>query len=257
VSASKLPIFDAVPVAGLIVSAGIVAGELIIGLDDGSLIRAGVVQGPQGLQGPQGPVGATGRPGTDGNTILSSNGRPRPDLGRDGDYCIDRVNWEIFHKENGVWGKGQPLLVAGTLGGLDQGGKQIKGGPGRFFPMGGASSGVFLPPDPGTGGLEPIIGNGQPLGANIWSPIAIDADGDLMEVTVYFRRSGGNEVYTCKAIAYRANTIGNLAIAWEAAQPQTLPFTVEFDAQVAGSQLTLRVRSNTNWEEVRGRVNML
>jgi hypothetical protein len=61
-------------VAGLIVSAGIVSGQLILGLDDGSIVNAGVVQGPQGLQGPQGPMGATGRPGTDGNTVHSSNG---------------------------------------------------------------------------------------------------------------------------------------------------------------------------------------
>jgi len=239
-----------------IVSAAVVSGELIIGLSDGSVIRAGYVQGPQGLQGERGPIGATGRAGADGNTVHSSNGRPRPDLGRDGDFCIDRVNWEIFHKENGVWGKGQPLLVAGTLGGLDQGGKRIKGGPGRFFPMGGTSSAVAAPPPVGDG-LDPIVGNGQPLGANVWSPVAIDADGDLMEVTLYFSRSGGNEVYTCKVIAYRANTFANLTIAWESAQPQNLPYQVEFDAQVAGAQLTLRVRSNTNWEEVRGRVNML
>jgi hypothetical protein len=240
-----------------LISAAIISGELILGLSDGGIIRAGFVQGPQGLQGERGPMGATGRPGTDGNTVLSSNGRPRADLGRDGDYCIDRINWEIFYKESGTWGKGQPLLVAGTLGGLDQGGKQIKGGPGRFFPMGGASSGVFLPPDPGTGGLEPIIGNGQPLGANIWSPIAIDADGDLMEVTMYFSRSGGNEVYTCKVIAYRANTIGNLTIAWESAQPLNLPYTVEFNAVINGQELQLNVRSSTNWEAVRGRVSKL
>ena len=32
-----------------VASAAIVSGELIIGLDDGQIIRAGYVQGPQGL----------------------------------------------------------------------------------------------------------------------------------------------------------------------------------------------------------------
>ena len=225
-------------------------------MDDGSLLRVGYVQGPQGLQGERGAVGATGRPGADGRTIHSSNGRPRPDLGVDGDFCIDRVNWEIFFKENGTWGRGQSLLVGGELGGLDQGGKTVKGSP-RFFPMGGVSSAVAPAPPTTAGGLDPIIGNGNPFGASVWSPVAIDPDGDLMEVTLYFSRSGGNEVYTCKVICYRANTLGNLTVAWESAQPQTLPYTVEFDAQVAGTQLQLNVRSSTNWEAVRGRVSKL
>ena len=237
--------------AGLIVSAGIVSGELIIGLDDGSIIRAGVVQGPAGLQGERGPIGATGRPGLDGRTIHSSNGRPRPDLGVDGDFCIDRVNWEIFYKESGSWGKGQSLLVGGDLGGLDQG-KVVKGSP-RFFPLGGASASVAPLPQTGDG-LDPIIGNGQPLGANIWNPVAVDPDGDLMEVTFYFSRAGGNEVYVCKVIAYRANTIGDLTVAWESLTPDTLPYTVEFDAPVSGTELTLRIKSSVGWEQIRGKI---
>jgi len=244
--------------AGLVASAAIVSGELIIGLSDGSIIRAGYVQGPQGLTGERGPMGNTGRPGVDGNTVLHSTGRPRPDLGRDGDFCIDTVNWEIFYKDNGRWGKGQPLLVsADRLGGLDDGGKRMKGGPGRFFPMGGVSSGVNPTPAGGGGGLEEIIGNGNPLGANVWSPIAIDDDGDLMEITLFMSADGGNKVYTCKVIAYRANTIGNLTIAWESSSPDDLAHVTEFDAQVAGNQLTVRMRSNMAWSEVRGTVNKL
>ena len=237
-----------------IVSAGIVAGELIIGLSDGSLIRAGIVQGPQGLQGERGAIGATGKPGLDGRTIHSSNGRPRADLGVDQDFCIDRVNWEIFYKEAGSWGKGQSLLVGGGLGGLDQG-KVVKGSP-RFFPMGGASSSVAALPPVGEG-LEPIIGNGGPLGANTWTPLAIDDEGDLIETTLYFSRAGGNEVYVAKVIAFRANTTGNLTIAWEAAQPTSMTYVVTFDAVVIGAQLTVRVQSDTSWESIRGRVSKL
>jgi hypothetical protein len=75
-----------------------------------------------------------------------------------------------------------------------------------------------------------------------------------MEVTLYFSRVGGNEVYVCKVVVFRANTIGDLTVAWEAAVPDTLSHTVEFDAPVNGTELTLRVRSNVAWEEIRGKV---
>jgi hypothetical protein len=245
-------------VAGLIVSAGIVEGELILGLDDGSLIKAGQVKGPQGLRGEQGSKGDTGKPGQDGNTVHHSAGRPGPDLGRDGDHHVNTVEWEWSIKESGKWGKGQPLLAerSNPKGGATHS-DRWKAGGGRFFPMGGTSASVTQPPAPAQGGLEPILSNGQALGANIWNPVAIDNDGDLMEVTMFFSRSGGNEVYTCKVIAYRANTIGNLTIAWESAQPLSLPYTVEFNAVVTGQALQLNVRSSTGWEAVRGRVSKL
>ena len=93
-----------------VASAAIISGDLIIGLSDGSIINCGRVQGPQGLDGPAGPIGAPGRPGQDGNTILTSEGFPRPDVGTNGDYIIDKVSWTIYGpKANGVWGTGTPL----------------------------------------------------------------------------------------------------------------------------------------------------
>ena len=93
-----------------VASAAIISGDLIIGLSDGSIINCGRVQGPQGLDGPAGPIGAPGRPGQDGNTILTSEGLPRPDVGTNGDYIIDKVSWTIYGpKANGVWGIGTPL----------------------------------------------------------------------------------------------------------------------------------------------------
>lgn len=243
--------------AGLIVSAGIVEGQLILGLSDGQVIRAGIVQGPQGLRGEPGSKGDTGRPGQDGNTVHHSAGRPRPDLGRDGDHHVNTIEWEWSIKENGVWGKPQPLLAerANPTGALSQQDRLRMGG-GRFFPIGGAGSSVTVP-SATQGGLERIIGYGQPLGANTWSAVALDADGDLMECTLYFSRAGGNEVYVAKVIAFRANTLGNLTVAWEAASPDTLSYVVDFDAPVVGSELTLRIRSNTNWEVIRGVVSKL
>lgn len=94
-----------------VVSAAVVSGELIIGLDDGSIIRAGYVQGPQGLSGPQGPMGATGSRGTDGNTIHTVKGPPPADLGKDGDYAINNRDWFIFGpREGGRWGAGKGML---------------------------------------------------------------------------------------------------------------------------------------------------
>ena len=94
-----------------VASAAIIEGQLIIGLDDGTIIRAGYCQGPQGLKGDPGPIGATGDPGADGNTIHTVAGTPRNDMGRDGDYAIDNVNWRIYGpKSGGVWGKAKEML---------------------------------------------------------------------------------------------------------------------------------------------------
>ena len=94
-----------------VVSAAIIEGSLIIGLSDGSIINCGFVQGPQGLSGPQGPMGSTGDSGTDGNTILTFAGTPGNEMGSDGDYAIDNINWRIYGpKSGGVWGKAKEML---------------------------------------------------------------------------------------------------------------------------------------------------
>jgi hypothetical protein len=61
-------------------------------------------------------------------------------------------------------------------------------------------------------------------------------------------------VYVAKVIACRANLVGDLVVAWENVTPDTLPYTVEFDAPVNGIELTLRVRSSVGWDEVRGKI---
>ena len=128
-----------------VVSAAVVSGELVIGLDDGSIIRAGYVQGPQGLQGPQGPMGATGSRGTDGNTIHTVAGTPGNELGKDGDYAIDNANWRIYGpRSGGTWGKAKDMLPGplnsefkGTI--INMGGGGGGGGSGG----GGATGPVF------------------------------------------------------------------------------------------------------------------
>ena len=128
--------------AGNIISAAVISGELVIGLEDGSIIRAGYVQGAQGLSGPQGPVGSTGSRGTDGNTILTVGGTPGNGMGKDGDYAIDNINWRIYGpKAGGVWGKAKSMVpdkenmiangrMASGSGGGSMGGSGSGGGGG-------------------------------------------------------------------------------------------------------------------------------
>ena len=121
-----------------VASAAIIEGNLIIGLDDGSIINCGFVQGPQGLKGDPGPMGATGDNGLDGNTIHTVAGTPRNDMGRDGDYAIDNINWRIYGpKSGGVWGKAKSMLpdkenliTNGREGGGSGGGSMGGGGDG-------------------------------------------------------------------------------------------------------------------------------
>jgi hypothetical protein len=129
-----------------VVSAAIIEGNLIIGLSDGSIINCGFVQGPQGLSGPQGPMGATGDNGTDGNTIITVGGTPGNEMGSDGDYAIDNINWRIYGpKSGGVWGKAKEMLPgpenilengrapSGGSGGGSMGGSGSGGGGGIIY----------------------------------------------------------------------------------------------------------------------------
>ena len=122
-----------------VVSAAIIEGNLIIGLSDGSIINCGFVQGPQGLSGPQGPMGATGDNGTDGNTIITIGGTPGNEMGSDGDYAIDNINWRIYGpKSGGVWGKAKEMLPGPEN--ILENGRAPSGGSGGGS-MGGSGSG--------------------------------------------------------------------------------------------------------------------
>ena len=193
-----------------VASAAIIEGSLIIGLDDGSIINCGFVQGPQGLKGDPGPMGATGDPGLDGNTIHTVAGTPRNDMGRDGDYAIDNVNWRIYGpKSGGVWGKAKEMLpgpeniiengrnTGAATGGGGAGGGSGDGGPvftntviatgaGRLAPSTGTTAIVNYPGSP-LGMISPESGMGfqsninaffvkalEELEVNI--PVVIDED---------------------------------------------------------------------------------
>ena len=75
--------------------------------DLGSIIGP---QGPQGETGPTGPkgatgaAGATGAKGADGATWLSGAAAPTTQ-GKDGDYFINTVTWDVYKKASGAYSK--------------------------------------------------------------------------------------------------------------------------------------------------------
>ena len=86
-------------------------GNLLIQLDDGTIVNAGRVagpQGPQGLTGAEGPRGADGRngiDGADGARWHTGVGAPELGLGTNGDLYMDVASalLPIFQKVNGEW----------------------------------------------------------------------------------------------------------------------------------------------------------
>jgi hypothetical protein len=75
------------------------------------------IQGEQGLQGPQGvpgepgPAGPQGPQGEVGISVITSEGPPLDEVGREGEYCIDKTNFYVYGpKTAGVWGIGTSII---------------------------------------------------------------------------------------------------------------------------------------------------
>ena len=115
-------------------------GNLLIELEDGSVVNAGRVTGPagqdgaRGFEGPRGADGRDGRDGRDGATIRTGLGIPNPGDYRDGDLYIDvqTVDLNLYQKIGGQWArlgslKGQPGApgASGTDGAAGGGGSVI------------------------------------------------------------------------------------------------------------------------------------
>ena len=228
-----------------VVSAAVISGELIIGLDDGSIIRAGYVQGPQGLKGDQGPLGATGPAGEDGNTLHTVEGTPDGSLGKDGDYAINRVEWRIHGpKAGGRWPQGVDMLAKGKGKGLG-----AKGSGGNGIITGGGSQGGGPGGDvftntvlaSGTGRLAEVPRNNSPYMAVTYpgSPLGMIPE-----------RSG---------MGYQSNINGWIVDALEALElnipvlidelkptgPGTYDGMLYFDS--SEDDLTLYIRYNDEW----------
>ena len=241
-----------------VASAAIVSGELIIGLDDGTIIRAGYVQGPTGLTGERGPMGATGPAGRDGNGLLHGAGVPTFSDGKDGDFYIDIKEWKAYGpKTGGKWGSGVALLPKDRGMELPTGMRSQGGAAGaRAFSAGisGPSSGGVPSAGPATGSLELIIGHNQPLVANTPSPVAIDTTGDAMIVDLWAQGPRGT-LFVEVAVSKGAGTDTGYSVVYEVrmgAVPPVLTFTPGTNA--AGTDLQLQVSSDVALITLRGRV---
>ena len=88
-------------------------GNLLIELDDGSIVNAGRVQGPagqegqRGFEGPRGADGRNGRDGADGSRIHTGIGEPTAALGVNGDLYIDvqSTSLALYQKINNEWAR--------------------------------------------------------------------------------------------------------------------------------------------------------
>lgn len=57
-----------------------------------------------GENGSDGAPGSNGSNGRDGNTWIVKDGVPDNSAdGKDGDLCLDKSEWNVYHKEGGVW----------------------------------------------------------------------------------------------------------------------------------------------------------
>ena len=128
------------------VTAVISNGNLLLELDDGSIVNAGRVQGapgPAGAEGKEGPRGADGRhgkDGKDGSKIITGIGAPDAGEGEENDLYIDVASsiLAFYQKVGGNWV---------SLGGLRSGnsGGGVSGGDGA----GGSGGNIIVHPSPG------------------------------------------------------------------------------------------------------------
>ena len=200
-----------------VASAAIVSGELILGLDDGQIIRAGYVQGPQGLTGDRGAIGSVGPAGRDGNTLLHGAGIPTFDDGKDGDWYIDSKEYRCYGpKTGGKWGSGVALLPKDRGGMLPTGmrtqGSVSAGSRAFAASMSGPGGGGGIPAPTGDG-LDLINGHNKPLAANINSIIASDTKGDAMHVLVKADAATGS--WYGEVVVTHFGPQADYTVAWE------------------------------------------
>ena len=235
-----------------VASAAIVSGELIIGLDDGSIIRAGYVQGPQGLKGDRGPTGFTGPAGQDGNGLLHGAGVPVFDDGKDGDFYIDTKAMKFYGpKVSGKWGSGVALLPK-DRGGMLPTGMRTQGGTAgaRAF-----AAGISGPSSGGTSagsttGLDLINGHNKPLPASTRTVIASDTKGDAMHVLIKADAATGS--WYGEVIVTHFHAVAAHTVAWEV--NIGTPPVITFDPVWVTDHLELGMTSSVALTNIRGRI---
>lgn len=85
--------------------------------------------GDIGPKGEQGQVGQTGATGADGSTILSGMGVPAENLGKNGDYYLDRTDAGLYGPKTAT-GWGAALLLKGNTGASGKDGSKMLSGAG-------------------------------------------------------------------------------------------------------------------------------
>ena len=144
-------------------------GNLLIQLDDGTVVNAGRVAGPQGPAGRDGQdgspgiPGAKGDPGTNGARWHTGVGAPEIGLGENGDLYMDVASslLPIYQKVNGDW-LFLTNLKATSSGGVGATGESAAGDGSAII--------IFPSPQPGVPGPD------QPSADNNGRPIS---EGDL------------------------------------------------------------------------------
>ena len=243
-----------------VASAAIVSGELIIGLDDGQIIRAGYIQGPQGLKGDRGPQGSTGQPGKDGNTLLHGVGTPQFSDGVDGDFFYSTDQVAIYGpRTGGQWGKPVYLRPQDNKSFTLPTGMKSSGGGGRTFSSamgGGGPSGTAPLPGGAGGSLQVIQNHNKPLPSGIRQVVAVDAVGDAMIVDLWAQSAQGT-LFVEIAVSKGSGTDTGYSVVYEISmgvQPPKLTFT---PSVITGGGLELGVTSDVALTTLRGRMLLL
>jgi hypothetical protein len=226
-------------------------GNLALLMSDDRVIVAGRVIGPPGEKGDRGLPGVRGPAGRDGNTLLTVDGAPQADDGKDGDWAINKRDHLLYGPKTAAgWGKGNPMTV--TAASLDAAIKQFnaKNGPGggRFFGMGAPSAGISTPSEPG---LKPIIGNAKPFPAGVPTEIAVEKGVLAVHVLIYAAGSTGASYM--EVVVSRFGSFAAWTVNWETFMGSNPP-ALTFDASVnATDELVLAATSNQPLIEIRGR----
>ena len=231
---------------GTIVSAGIIGGELILGLSDGSIVNAGFVQGAKGSPGPPGPPGPRGADGADGATILNGEGPPRPEVGKDGDFYIQVDATDLWGpKVGGRWLGPIHLLSEAARRDRIRGPGRPRGGPAFFGGTGPTTAAQAQVSQ----GLSPILVNNTAVPASTAVLVAEDDRGTLFECELRAEAANGVWIGSVRVGRF-GNTVDH--VVFGDFTLGTAPPNLTFIPSVAGGKLQLSMSSDVPLTNVVG-----
>ena len=102
-------------------------------------------QGEKGEKGDIGPTGQKGSDGDDGTSLLTGEGEPSGDTGKDGDSYIDTKTFDYYVKSNGSWSKAGNLKGSAGADGAD--GSSVLTGKGKPSDSLGKEGDVYIDTD--------------------------------------------------------------------------------------------------------------